>query len=163
MIASTPVHWNGSVYATNASRDGGALYRVSIDPAKASAKKTWSLDLQVGHGGTVCVGKRIYLASGGGKARGWVAVDADTGAVSPLGIDLTAGSLIAAEGRLYCLAEDGVLALLEPGPAGCKEVGRFALVKEKKKDVWAHPVISHGLLWLRYHDTLYCYDIRRAT
>ena len=39
------------------------------------------------------------------------------------------------------------------------EVSRFKLV-EKKGDVWAHPVICGGRLYLRYHDRLYCYDVR---
>jgi hypothetical protein len=30
----------------------------------------------------------------------------------------------------------------------------------KKHDVWAHPVILDGRLYLRYHDTLWCYDVK---
>ena len=29
------------------------------------------------------------------------------------------------------------------------------------REVWAHPVVCQGRLFLRYHDTLYCYDVRR--
>lgn len=46
-------------------------------------------------------------------------------------------------------------------PAGGFEVkGRFELVSGKK-DVWAHPVILAGRLYLRYAAKLYCHDIRR--
>ena len=31
----------------------------------------------------------------------------------------------------------------------------------RAKNVWAHPVLCQGRLFLRYHDTLYCYDVRR--
>ena len=40
--------------------------------------------------------------------------------------------------------------------------GQFRLLPEKVKDAWAHPVLLHGKLYLRYHDSLWCYDVRRA-
>jgi hypothetical protein len=30
----------------------------------------------------------------------------------------------------------------------------------RKKNVWAHPVLCDGRLYLRYGDTLYCYDVK---
>jgi len=33
-------------------------------------------------------------------------------------------------------------------------------VEANRRDAWAHPVILDGRLYLRYHDTLYCYNIR---
>jgi hypothetical protein len=47
-------------------------------------------------------------------------------------------------------------------PAGDRfeTVGSFQFADGK--DVWAHPVICNGRLYLRYHDTLSCYDIRSA-
>jgi len=39
--------------------------------------------------------------------------------------------------------------------------GRFRLVPDRKDDCWAHPVICDGRLYLRYHDTLWCYDVRK--
>jgi hypothetical protein len=51
--------------------------------------------------------------------------------------------------------------LLEPGPAKFETRGRFRLA-EAKNDAWAHPVIHESRLYLRYHDSLFCYDIRRG-
>ena len=52
------------------------------------------------------------------------------------------------------------MALVKPAPAAFEFAGRFSLVEERKPDVWAHPVICDGRLYLRYHETLFCYDIR---
>ena len=41
---------------------------------------------------------------------------------------------------------------------GFRTVGDFELAK--RKDAWAHPVLCKGRLFLRYHDTLYCFDVR---
>ena len=46
------------------------------------------------------------------------------------------------------------------GPDALKTHGRFRLVPGNKRDMWAHPVIHQGRLYVRYHDTLWCFDIR---
>ena len=77
--------------------------------------------------------------------------------------DLPMGSAIHADGRLYCLSEQGEAALLKPTKTGFEFEGRFRLANspEKRPDVWPHPVILDGRLYLRYHETLYCYDVKR--
>lgn len=65
-----------------------------------------------------------------------------------------------ADGRLYCLSQEGEMALIRPTPDRFEFTGRFRLVSDHDKDVWAHPVILDGRLYLRYHDRLFCYDIR---
>ena len=52
------------------------------------------------------------------------------------------------------------MALLKPTPTGFEFAGRFQFVKEPNKDVWAHPVILDHKLYLRWQDTLFCYDIK---
>ena len=64
-----------------------------------------------------------------------------------------------ADGRLYCLAEDGRRSLLRP-QADRETAGQFRLVEEKVNDAWAHPVLLDGRLYLRYHDALWCYDVK---
>lgn len=41
-----------------------------------------------------------------------------------------------------------------------QELRIFALDPKGKSDIRAHPVICDGRLYLRCHDTLYCYDVR---
>lgn len=77
--------------------------------------------------------------------------------------ELTTGAAIYAEGRLYCLDERGNVALLKPTTRSLEIVGRFPLVAERIRDAWAHPVLLDGRLYLRYHDSLWCYDVRAHT
>jgi hypothetical protein len=34
------------------------------------------------------------------------------------------------------------------------------LLPERGRDAWAHPLLLHGGLHLRYHDSLWCYEIK---
>jgi hypothetical protein len=52
------------------------------------------------------------------------------------------------------------MALIRPGTDHFEFHGRFRLVSQHENDVWAHPVILSGRLYLRHHDRLFCYDIR---
>ena len=65
-----------------------------------------------------------------------------------------------ADERLYCLSQDGTLALLQPTADHFEVAGRFRLVPDRRTDVWTHPVILDRKLYLRYHDILFCYDVR---
>jgi hypothetical protein len=53
-----------------------------------------------------------------------------------------------------------VLLLLEPADNALVERGRLTLTDGKKANVWAHPVIHDGRLYLRVNDSLRCYDLR---
>ena len=105
----------------------------------------------------MCVDGQVYGASSRGEARGWVAVDAKTGSLRPEA-ELDGGSLIYADGRFYCLTERGMMTLQKPTEDGFETVGSFRFAEGK--DVWAHPVICNGRLYLRFHETLFCYDVR---
>ena len=70
--------------------------------------------------------------------------------------------MVYADNRLYVLSEEGEMALLETTESAFEFRGRFRLIPERKTDVWTHPVILNGRLYLRYHDTLSCYDILAA-
>jgi hypothetical protein len=89
-----------------------------------------------------------------------MALDARTGTVRGELQGLAKGAPLWADGRLYCMAEDGEVALLAPAANGFEFAGRFRLVPERVSDAWAHPVIAHGRLYLRYHETLFCFQVR---
>ena len=85
---------------------------------------------------------------------------ASTGAVRYQLTDMAMGSILWADERLYCLSQDGEMALLRPATDRFEVAGRFRLVAGRRKDVWTHPVILDRKLYLRYHDNLFCYDVR---
>jgi len=56
--------------------------------------------------------------------------------------------------------ERGNVGLVKPGAEGLQVTGRFRLFDDRARDAWAHPVLTGGRLYLRYHDALWCYDVK---
>jgi outer membrane protein assembly factor BamB len=154
-ICTIPVLAENELVFTNASRGYGAVFGVRLDGLQA--KKTWNKELTISHGSTVCIDGQIYGASSRGESRGWVVLNAKTGS-HRRAAELEGGSLIYADGLFYCLTQRGLMTLQKPTENGFETVGSFQVAKGK--DVWAHPVICNGRLYLRYGENLFCYDIR---
>lgn len=47
-----------------------------------------------------------------------------------------------------------------PKEQSLEEVSRFKLLADPVKDAWAHPVLCSARLYLRYHDQLWCFDVK---
>ena len=159
VIASVPVYHEGTVFAASPDGKESELFRLRVTGKQVRAEPVWTCHLNNLSGGVILLDGLLY---GGGyrKYDGWMCVEHKTGRTRYHKQDLHSGAVVYAEGRLYCLSERGEAALLEPTPKGFQTHGRFRLVQGRKRDVWAHPVIHQGRLYLRYHDTLWCYDIR---
>ena len=110
--------------------------------------------------GAVLLVDGLLFGSGYQKHKSWLCLDWKSGQPRYEFKGLATSSAVYAEGRFYCLAEDGQAALLKPGPERLEISGRFRLTPEKTHDAWAYPVLLRGRLYLRYHDTLWCYEVR---
>jgi outer membrane protein assembly factor BamB len=160
-VSVTPMLYGRRLFVTCSSRDYGAV--CGLDVAGGTVARAWLRELKISHGGMLCVGSRLYGASGKGEATGWVALDAGDGkltAADPSGA-LGDGASIYADGRLYLLTARGVMTLQVITDTGFTPAGSFRLVEGKVQDAWAHPVLCDGRLYLRYHDTLFCFDVKR--
>ena len=73
--------------------------------------------------------------------------------------DLTTGAATYADGRLYCLDEKGRAGLIALD-VGRDAAGGLVSARDRSRDRRLDPsVVLDGRLYLRYHDTLYCYDV----
>ena len=162
VLAMMPVLVGDAVFMTGPDGKGGRLLRL-LPPARpdeaVGVKEVWSTVLDSLQGGVVLVDGRLYGSFYRGP-NGWAALDAKTGEVLYNAPDFAKGSVLAADDRLYALCEDGLMLLLQSGEESFHVQGRFRLVEAKVRDAWAHPVIHQGRLYLRYHETLLCYDIK---
>ncbi|MFC1805898.1 PQQ-binding-like beta-propeller repeat protein [Planctomycetota bacterium] len=158
-LVMTPVLWRDCVFVTGPDGKGGVLLRIRDEGQKVSVEQVWTSDLDTLQGGDVAVGDRLY-GSWYRHFDGWGCVDLRTGKTLYRTKELAMGSAVWADGRLYALSQRGEMALLKPTPQGFEFAGRFRLVEQQRKDVWPHPVILDGRLYLRYHDKLHCYDIK---
>ena len=141
------------------SYSGGACYRLPSGETGSQPEKAWDTTLDTCTGAVLLVDGLLF-GSGYQKHKSWLCLDWKSGQLRYEFKGLTTSSAVYADGRLYCLAEDGQAALLKPAPERLEISGRFRLTPEKTHDAWAYPVLLHGRLYLRYHDTLWCYDVR---
>jgi outer membrane protein assembly factor BamB len=158
--ASTPVYGSGSVFYVTPYAENGRLYKLIADGQSVAAEHVWTSQLDTVTGGAVLVDGTLF-AAGYRKPKWWFGLDWQTGETRYELQSLTTGAAIYADGRLYCLDESGAVALLKWGNNGLETVGRFRLFEKKTRDAWAHPVLLDGRLYLRYHDTLWCFDVRK--
>lgn len=165
----TPVCFKDYVYVTTGYGEGCTLIKVTksgdtFTPEEVYANKNMGNK----HGGVVLVDGYIY---GYSEGKGWVCQDFLTGAVKwQERRRLGRGSVTYAEGHLYCYAEkDGTLALVKASPAGWKEDGRLKLPRmsdmprpssQRSSNVWTHPVVANGRLYLRDQDLFFCFDVK---
>ena len=163
--ANTPVHSNGSIYVTSVvereATIGGLMLELS--PDGNSVKEKWSdQTLDCHHGGVVLVDGYIYGSNFKDIAKGdWACLDWDTGKVMyEAAWNGNKGSLIYADGMLYCYDENtGDVALVKASPKAFEIVSSFR-VTAGSGEHWAHPAISDGRLYIRHGDALIAYDIK---
>ena len=156
----SPVYFNGSIYTTSGYDDGGALYDLSEDGLSITRRWTdETLDVHIG--GVVLVDGYIYGANWENNSKGnWVCLEWETGKVMYEKKWINKGSIISADGMLYCYTEKkGEVGLVKANPK------RFELISSFKLPLgdgqrWAHPAISDGRLYMRRGEALMVYDIK---
>jgi len=156
----SPIYYNGSVFVTSGYNDAGALIKLSDDGSQASV--AWvNPALDTHHGGIVLVGGYVYGSNWLDNEHGnWVCLDWNTGKTMYETKWNNKGSIISAEGMLYCYEEQhGTLGLVKASPDGFTVVSSFKITLGGGAH-WAHPVISDGVLYMRHGDVLMAYDIK---
>lgn len=151
----TPVHQEGCIYVTSGHGKGGQMLELSPDGQRISQR--WvDRTLNCLHGGVVLIDGYIYGTNGKGK---WVCLDLENGEVMYEAKGVGMGSMVYADGMLYCYGQKGTLGLVRVSPRGYELVSDLKVTYGKGQH-WAHPVISGGRLYIRHGDALMAYDIR---
>jgi outer membrane protein assembly factor BamB len=152
--AATPIARGNRVFVSSDYGTGGGVVEIKPD---GTAQEVWfSKDVRNHHSSSVLVGDHLY----GFSSSILMAVKFDTGEVAWRDRSVGKGSLVYADGRLYCFSERGVVGLVEATPTGYVEKGRFN-IQQGSLPTWTHPVVAGGRLYLRDQDTIYAYDVRQ--
>ncbi len=158
VIASMPVLIKDLIFFTAPDAGGGSLYRIEPYQDGVILNKIWTTPLDTCHGGIVAINNALYGSFYRDK-KGWGVISLKDGSILYHLTTIAMGSLLYADGRLYCLSQEGDMTLIEPKPNSLEIISRFKLVEGRRSDVWAHPVIYKKRMYLRYHESLYCYDV----
>jgi len=160
VCSTIPVLCGNSVLITNTDPSTQNTSVLRISPGGDKAERVWSLPLRTTSGGALQVGGKFYVA-GERKLKGYLRLDAGTGKIEARLDQPSNASAVWADGKLYVLSARLKVMMLRPAAGGFETLGSFDLIpKLRKRDAWAHPVIFGGRLYLRYHDTLFCYDVK---
>lgn len=150
-----PIYHNGSILAF--SGYGMGTVKLKLNAAGDAVTEEWfNSDLDNQLGGVVLVGGHIY--GSGDRNRRWFCVDWNTGKTVLSSRDIDKGTVIYADGRLYCYTERGELALVEPNTKSFNIKGQTD-VKLGSAQHWAHLVINNGVLYVRHGNALMAYKI----
>jgi outer membrane protein assembly factor BamB len=158
--ANTPIYHDGRIYTTSGYENGGAMLQLSADGT--SIQRLWTdAVLDVHHGGVVLVDGYLYGSNWTSNSRGdWACLRWEDGrTMYDTRWNGNKGSVIYAEGMLYCYDErTGDVGLVKATPEAFEVVSEFTITKGKGP-FWAHPSIAEGRLYLRHGEYLMVYDI----
>lgn len=151
---ATPIARANRVFISSDYGTGGGVVEIGGDN---STKEIWfTQDMRNHHSSSVLIGDHLY----GFSSAILTAMRFDTGEIAWRDRSVGKGSLVFADGNLYCFSENGIVGLVEATPTGYKEKGRFRIA-QGNLPTWTHPVVVGGRLYIRDQDTIYAYDVKQ--
>ena len=170
VLCPSPIVKGDLVYATYCGADGDsgfALLKIKGAGKKFVASEVRAEKKAIGNaqGGVVLLDKHVYGYHH--KDKGCMCQEFATGKLTwPRSKqDIKVGSIVAADGKLFVLGEEGTVAMIEASPKKYNLLGTFELpVRAKKRKpsgkVWSHPSLSDGKLYLRDQELIFCYEVK---
>lgn len=150
---ATPIVRGNRIFVSSDYGTGGGVVEIKAD-GKAQ-EVYFTKDMRNHHSSSVLVGDHLY----GFSSSILTAMRFDTGEIAWRDRSVGKGSLVYAEGHLYCFSENGVVGLVEATPTGYREKGRFQ-IQQGSLPTWTHPVVAGGRLYIRDQDTIYAFDVK---
>jgi len=157
---NTPLFYDNRLYVTSGYNHVGVQFKLSRNGTRI--RQTWiDTHLDCHHGQVVKVGPSLFGSNWLDNRHGqWCCIDWATGRVHYGTEWKNKGSIIAADGMLYCYEEQGGnLALVEASEKGFHVRGTLQITRGKGPH-WAQPAIYGGRLYIRRGDWLGVYQLR---
>jgi outer membrane protein assembly factor BamB len=151
----TPVVYQDRIFASS-SRGGGALLEIKAmgDPKEVYHQKTLGTSI----GGAILIEGHLY----GTTSTGLYCAELATGKEKWKERATGGASLCFADGRLYVrMFSSGDVVLVEPNPNEYVEKGRAKQTNRSAYAAWPHPIVANGGLYVRDHDTLVCWEVKK--
>ncbi len=153
---ATPIFHGDKVFSSSAYGTGGGLVKLAKNDDGFKADEIFfEKKMANHHGGIVLVDGYLYGFGSGGL----ICMNFETGEITWQARSVSKGSIVYADGMLYCYGEKNEMALVAANSKEYVEKGRFE-VPSGDQPTWAHPVVANGRLYLRDMQRLTSYDIK---
>lgn len=154
--ATSVVSDDGIVFSSCGYGQGSQALRLAVSGGKARVEQAWTnRDLDDHFGGVVLLKGVVY----GTPSRGsLMALKLGNGAVGFRSREVGKSSIIYADGKLYCQNHHGPVQLVNPANGGV--ISSFTETPAVPKQLWAHPAIADGVLYIRNGGTLKAFAIK---
>ncbi len=144
------------IYVSAGDDAGALLVRVGAENGQPKVEDVWRNPRMRNHfNASVVVGDAIY----GFDNATFKCISAATGEQTWAMRGLGKGSLVAADGLLYVLSDEGVLALVEANPTEYRERGRAQVLTGR---AWTSPSLAGDTLFVRDQDEIAAVDLAPA-
>ncbi len=155
---NTPVLDGDHLFVTSGYGYGYVILKLAED-GKSVTKVKRARSFDTHHGGVVRIGKYVYGTSDKRPRGNWMCLEIQTGQEIYRAAGIGKGSVVTANGLLYCYDErNGTVALAKADPKGFSLISKFT-VDYGEREHWAHPAISDGRLYIRHGSVMKVYDI----
>ena len=127
-------------------------------------------DISNQHGGVILINGYIYGQSER-PTDSWVCQNLKTGEIvwsqKYQDVGVGKGSILRVNDRFILLdMQKGLSAVVDASPDGWKGFGSLEIPERTKitnqnNEVWTHPVVANDKLYVRDHDLLFCFDMKK--
>lgn len=157
--ANTPIFKDNEIFISMGYDYPAKMLQIDSTVTTISEKYT-SRTLDNHHHGVVLVDDHVYGSNWYNNKQGrWICMVWDTGEIKYVADWDTKGSVVVADGMLYCYNERGNVGLVKPDPDGFEVVSEFR-ISSGAGPHWAHPFIAEGKMLIRHGDALMVYNIK---
>jgi outer membrane protein assembly factor BamB len=162
--------WKFEMNATTPAVEGNIVFNTSftvgcqaVEFTKDSYKVLWKNEaISAHHSDPVIIDGYIYGYTGfSGRNKGeFKCIDLKTGEEKWSTKEMGQGTTTFVDGYLICMNVKGDLFLVKPNPETFQMVGKIEnALGEVRYQAWTVPVVANGKLYVRYLQTLICYDL----
>ncbi|TNF46336.1 MAG: alcohol dehydrogenase [Bacteroidetes bacterium] len=157
---NTPIFKDDKIFITMGYDYNAKMIKMAPDGKSVSEVFTDTI-FDNHHHGVILTDGFLYGSNWTDNKRGkWVCMKWDTGEIMYETEWDTKGSMVMADGLLYCYNERGSVGIVKPDPAGFNVISEFKITKGAGPH-WAHPFIADGKMLIRHGDVLMVYDIKQ--
>ena len=145
---------DGTIYYI--AGDGNGAVKLTLSPDGSTIQQVWRNPVVDNYmGGFIKLGNQLYSCRDSKKSM--VCIDAATGMITD-SLKCGTGAMISDGKMLYYYNQRGEMNLVKQGASGIELISKFK-VTQGTKEHFSHPVIDHGVLYLRHGKALMAWKI----